>query len=40
MNQRSKDQILSDIIMHLLLLAIGTGLLAFSDVIKRKYDRN
>ncbi len=35
MNQSPEDQILSDIIMHLLVLAIGIGLLAFSDVIKK-----
>ncbi|SFE47723.1 DUF2975 domain-containing protein [Flavobacterium xueshanense] len=35
MSQTAKDQILSDIIMYLLLLAIGIGLLAFSDVIKK-----
>lgn len=35
MNQSPKDQILSDIILCLLLLAIGIGLLAFSDVIKK-----
>ncbi|RTY85352.1 hypothetical protein EKL97_01695 [Flavobacterium sp. LS1P28] len=35
MSQNPKDQILSDIIMYLLLLAIGIGLLAFSDVIKK-----
>ncbi len=35
MNQLPEDQILSDIIMHSLLLAIGIGLLAFSDVIKK-----
>ena len=35
MSQKPKDQILSDIIMYLLLLAIGIGLLAFSDVIKK-----
>ena len=35
MNQSPKDQILSDIIMYLLLLAIGIGLLALSDVIKK-----
>ena len=35
MSQTPKDQILSDIIMYLLLLAIGIGLLAFSDVIKK-----
>jgi hypothetical protein len=34
-NQSPEDQILSDIIMYLLLLAIGFGLLAFSDVIKK-----
>ena len=35
MSHTPKDQILSDIIMYLLLLAIGIGLLAFSDVIKK-----
>ena len=35
MNQSPKDQILSDIILCLLLLAIGIGLLAFSNVIKK-----
>lgn len=35
MNQSPKDQILSDIILCLLLLAIGIGLLAFSDVKKK-----
>ncbi|MFV8368672.1 hypothetical protein [Flavobacterium sp. LB2R40] len=35
MNHSPEDQILSDIIMYLLLLAIGIGLLAFSDVIKK-----
>ena len=35
MIQSPEDQILSDIIMYLLLLAIGFGLLAFSDVIKK-----
>jgi hypothetical protein len=35
MNQSPEGQILSDIIMHSLLLAIGIGLLAFSDVIKK-----
>jgi hypothetical protein len=35
MTQTPKDQILSDIIMYSLLLAIGIGLLAFSDVIKK-----
>jgi hypothetical protein len=34
-NKSPEDQLLSDIIMYLLLLAIGIGLLAFSDVIKR-----
>lgn len=35
MNQSPKEKILSDIILYLLLLAIGIGLLAFSDVIKK-----
>lgn len=35
MSQTPKDQILSDIILYFLLLAIGFGLLAFSDVIKK-----
>jgi hypothetical protein len=35
LNQSPEDQILSEIIMYLLLLAIGIGLLAFSDVIKK-----
>jgi hypothetical protein len=35
LNQSPEDQILSDIIMYLLILAIGIGLLAFSDVIKK-----
>ncbi|MFV8335042.1 hypothetical protein ACNQF7_03025 [Flavobacterium sp. RSP29] len=35
MNHSPEDQILSDIIMYLLLLTIGIGLLAFSDVIKK-----
>jgi hypothetical protein len=34
--QTSETEILSDIIIYLLLIAIGIGLLAFSDVIKRK----
>jgi hypothetical protein len=32
--QTSETEILSDIIIYLLLIAIGIGLLAFSDVIK------
>lgn len=35
MNQSPEEQTLSDIIMYLLLLAIGIGLLAFADVIKK-----
>lgn len=35
MKQSSEIEILSDIIMYLLLIAIGVGLLAFSDVIKK-----
>ena len=35
MNQSPKEKILSNIILYLLLLAIGIGLLAFSDVIKK-----
>jgi hypothetical protein len=35
MSQTPKDQILSLIIMYLLLLAIGIGLLAFSNVITK-----
>jgi hypothetical protein len=33
--QTSETEILSDIIIYLLLIAIGIGLLAFSDVIKK-----
>ncbi|TDE05978.1 DUF2975 domain-containing protein [Flavobacterium sandaracinum] len=35
MYQSPEEQTLSDIIMYLLLLAIGIGLLAFADVIKK-----
>ncbi|SEA15013.1 Protein of unknown function [Flavobacterium gillisiae] len=35
MRQSTERDLLSDIIMYLLLIAIGVGLLAFSDVIKK-----
>jgi hypothetical protein len=35
MRQSTERDLLSDIIMYLLLIAISIGLLAFSDVIKK-----